>query len=318
VNSSIEASKLRASAWSLLRRVPKEWPFSARRWARGLGRRAIGKLYVQAPFYEGKLLVQPFDEVGSCIEEHGFLEAAISEVARDAARRSFDYVDVGANIGVHLCAFGLAAQRASRGRWHAIAFEPAPSIFPVLVANCRLNGLTEVHCRNTGLSDVEGTARLFLSDTSNKGNNTFVDNDVGRETVVCRLSTLDREAALVGLTRVFIKIDAEGYEKRVLLGGRNWIRALSDAVVVLEIFPSLLKEAGGSAREIGELLRSLGFAGPLLVRDSGTIRDDGSRSGTVYNLLYTKGAAAEEAASEWMRKKWLLDEGAAGWLFENE
>jgi FkbM family methyltransferase len=286
--------------------------------ARGLGRRAIGKLYVPAPFYEGSLLIHPFDEVGSRIEEDGSLEATISEIARDAAARSFDYLDVGANIGVHLCAFGLAAQRASRNDWRAIGFEPEPSLFQALVANCRLNDLSEVSCRNVGLSDVEGSAPLFLSNTSNKGNNSFVDHEsLGCETVACHLSTLDRETAAADLKRVFIKIDAEGYENRVLLGGRHWVRTLPDAVVILEIFPSLLKRAGGSAHEIGDLLRSLGFGEPLLVWDLGTIRNDGSRSGTVYNLLYAKGPAGDEAVSHWMQKNWLLDERAAGWSFEN-
>jgi len=247
--------------------------------------------------------VQPFDEIGSCIEQRGCLEPTISEIARDAARRSFDYLDIGANIGVHLCAFGLAAQGASRGKWRAMAFEPEPSLFSALVANCRLNELSEVRCSNVALSDMEGSAPLFLSKTSNKGNNSLVRHEsLGCEFVACRLSTLDRETASADLTRVLIKIDTEGYEKRVLLGGRRWIRSLLDAVVILEIFPSLLEQAGGSAREIGDLLRSLGFGEPLLVRDAGTIHDDGSRSGTVYNLLYAKGAGCNEALSHWKRK----------------
>ena len=161
MSASIEASRLRACIWSLLRRVPEKWPLSARRWARGLGRRALGKHYVPAPFYEGRLLVQPFDEIGSCIEQRGCLEPTISEIARDAARRSFDYLDIGANIGVHLCAFGLAAQGASRGKWRAMAFEPEPSLFSALVANCRLNELSEVRCSNVALSDMPRRSHRF-------------------------------------------------------------------------------------------------------------------------------------------------------------
>src|SRR6516165_11980090 len=99
LDNRIEASWLKVRLWSLLRRVPADWPFGASRWARGLGRRVVGGQCVPAPFYEGKLLVSPFDDIGSRIEQEGILEGTLSEIVRDSARRGFDYVDVGANIG---------------------------------------------------------------------------------------------------------------------------------------------------------------------------------------------------------------------------
>jgi FkbM family methyltransferase len=263
-------------------------------------------------------LVSPFDDIGSRIEQEGILEGTLSEIVRDSARRGFDYVDVGANIGVHLCAFGLAAQTTNREDWRALAFEPEPSLFRTLVANCDLNGLSQIVCRKVGLAEKEGSAPLFLSNTSNKGNNSFVRHkSICSDAVECLLSTMDCQMSGLDVTRALVKIDAEGYEGKVLLGGREWLRCLSDAVVILEIFPSLLEQAGGSASAVSDLLRRIGFGAPLLVHDPDTIDSGGTRRGTVYNLLYAKGPIADEAVGNWSRQQWLVTQGAAGWSFEN-
>jgi FkbM family methyltransferase len=294
-----EASLLRTWVWRRLNDA-ETLGHLPQRLARGVGRRLLGGRYLKVPYFEGELLVSPFDEVGQQIQERGVLEETISALIRSLAESGVDFVDVGANIGAHTCSFGLAARRANRAMQQIFAFEPEPRLFGVLRTNCSLNRLTNIECMNVGLAEQKGEAPLFLSPTSNRGNNSFAGQwSEGQETAICSLSTLDDELrGKIGISSpVLLKIDAEGYEQRILGGGRKILESIREALVILEIFPALLHRAGGSVRGILKVLRRAGFDDDgWIIRDGETVRADGSRSGTVYNLLFCKGQLAKDLA----------------------
>ena len=63
-----------------------------------------------------------------------------------------------------------------------------------------------------------------------------------------------------GLVKL-IKIDVQGYELHVIQGMAETLRSNPDAILIVEIFPEGLAEAGSSASQLVGRLRDLGFDG---------------------------------------------------------
>ena len=75
--------------------------------------------------------------------------------------------DIGANIGNHTVVLGKFCKQV-------VAFEPRLAIEEYLRENVVQNGLTNCELVAAGLSDSEGTAKLFLSASAEGGTSTFV------------------------------------------------------------------------------------------------------------------------------------------------
>jgi FkbM family methyltransferase len=118
-------------------------------------------------------------------------------------RPSDTFVDAGANIG----AFSLVASDITD---HVIAIEANPMIFPILLANIKVNNrpITAIHA---GISDKRETLTLHIQEQGNLGASSFVVPTGGRDIdVECKpLHELAPAAD-------FIKMDIEGMEHTVL------------------------------------------------------------------------------------------------------
>jgi FkbM family methyltransferase len=125
-------------------------------------------------------------------------------------------VDVGANIGTHSLPFSTAV--GPGGEVHA--FEPQRLAFQMLCANAAVNGRTNIHARQAGLSDVAGEMRVPMPDLQaggDFGNFKLEGHQQGEPVPVVTLDGLS-------LPKVrLIKIDVEGMEAKVLRGGRQLI-----------------------------------------------------------------------------------------------
>jgi FkbM family methyltransferase len=133
-------------------------------------------------------------------------------------------VDVGANIGLYAVPLALTA-KASGGR--VICFEPSKPNFQRLVENLSISRVEDVtDCRNVGLSDAAGEARLSLredfADGACVGNASIVIDD-GRddhfESEVIRLERLDDIFPSLSVDRLdVVKVDIEGHEDLFFAG----------------------------------------------------------------------------------------------------
>ena len=131
-------------------------------------------------------------------------------------------VDVGANTGL----YSLIACGASM-RNEVLAFEPDPSVIPILESNIALNYGVRIDVRKTALSSKPGRASLYvplkdhgLVETSSSLEADFKSEHSSIETV--DVSTLDavlREALSPDKRVTVLKIDVEGHEFEVLAGG---------------------------------------------------------------------------------------------------
>lgn len=158
-------------------------------------------------------------------------------------------IDAGACIGDHTITYSQIVGPEGR----VYTFEPHPLTYEALELNtARLNNVITVHA---GLSDVAGSVQ-FTRDSANVGAS-FV-SDVGDLTV--ELLTLDGFfiPKLFHDDKVFIHLDAEGLETRILRGGRALIAKFHPTLVV-EVCDKHLRRAGSSEPELLALLDKLGY-----------------------------------------------------------
>lgn len=142
--------------------------------------------------------------------------------------RSIDVVlDVGANEGQ------FAQEIRSRGyEGRIVSFEPVADTFGHLQRNCASDNNWD--CRRMALGDAAGSIEINVSKNTamssivsqtDIGRNSIYQADVVRvETVP--IETLDAIFAEFAGSRVFLKIDTQGFERNVLNGGKQVLSSL--------------------------------------------------------------------------------------------
>ena len=137
-------------------------------------------------------------------------------------------LDVGAFLGTHTLAF--AKMVGTSGAVHS--FEPRADIRQILASNVERNRLPQVQIEDCALGDVAGTLKIEAVNTQDNLNfGGLAIEEVAAsdnsQTELISLKTLDS----YGLTRIdLIKIDAEGMEAKVIIGGINSIRGIQPIV----------------------------------------------------------------------------------------
>lgn len=148
-------------------------------------------------------------------------------------------IDVGANSGQ----YGQFLRRVGyRGR--IISFEPLSSAFAKLKLTAAVDPEWETH--NLGVGNVEGTATLNVSANSESSSllrmlpkhlQSFPDSRyVTTETV--NLTTLDKVlSGLPAASRVFVKVDTQGYEMPVIDGAGDHLAGVRGVQLEMSIVP---------------------------------------------------------------------------------
>jgi FkbM family methyltransferase len=171
---------------------------------------------------------------------------------RNLLQRGSVLFDVGANIGYYAVTLSAALGRECRVH----AFEPFPSSYERLMTNITLNNLTEtISAHRLALSDRERVTHMRIRVGSNSGSARL---DTTGERIPT--TTLDSFCSTHRIDRVdFVKIDAEGHEEFVLVGGAQTIRQ-HRPLILLELDPPVLSDAGSSVERVVSLLRSHGYS----------------------------------------------------------
>jgi FkbM family methyltransferase len=192
------------------------------------------------------------DAVGRGLYRRKIHEPALTNLllARFADSSPRNFIDVGANIGYFTC---LMAQLAQPGG-SVLAIEPEPQNFALLEENIKLNRLSNVSAVRCATGASEGTAKLGLYKTANRGRHSLLDSQSKNqiEVPVKTLDELVRSAGPIGKWWSLLKIDVEGYEAFVLDGAKETLPRVE--TLVMEYSPALLRSAG---RDPAEILRTL-------------------------------------------------------------
>jgi len=227
----------------------RSWELAAR--LAGRGRR------FQAPLHYGATaLVDLADPMSRYpIAYGGMPESSLYRAITRVLAPGDTFVDVGTNFGYYtLLAAGLVGPE---GAVHS--FEPQPGVADLLRRSAHLNDMPWISVHELALGDEAGSATMYLPRHAQSGLGTLRgDADWMSErdarTVQVTVATLDGVADEIGPGPVrALKIDAEGYELRVLRGGLGLLRVSR---------PIVFFESGGGADpdegRVTDLLRVLG------------------------------------------------------------
>jgi len=145
-----------------------------------------------------------------------------------ALREGDLFVDIGANIGAYTV---LAVSVAGAT---ALACEPLPANYALLLANLRLNKAeNKVEALNVGVGGKEGTLR-FTTSLGPKDHVVFTHETMQTEKAIeLPVRTLD---SIVGdRNPTAVKIDVEGFETEVIKGGAKAMKNDSLRAIIIEL-----------------------------------------------------------------------------------
>ena len=168
------------------------------------------------------------------------------------------FLDIGANVGMYSVFAGLV--RGAR----VYAFEPEAENYALLNANIRLNGLQDrVTAFCAGMSDRSGLERLYLSQVLPGGSCHSLGEEVGFDlerrpaafaqgTLAVRIDDLVAAGQLP--VPACVKIDVDGFEHKVIAGGRKTLERAEVRSLLVEINHNLEQHL-----DLVEELGALGF-----------------------------------------------------------
>jgi len=159
------------------------------------------------------------------------------------------FVDVGANAGSYTVL--ACAAKGARG----VCIEPIPATFARLEANIRLNRMEDrVQALRCGVSDAAG--ELAFTAGENCTNHVLREGEPGAGSIRVPVRTLDD--ILAGVSPSVLKVDVEGFEQKVLAGGRGTLASPALQAVIIE-----LNGAGGrygfDDADVVQTMRDSGF-----------------------------------------------------------
>lgn len=175
---------------------------------------------------------------------------------------AFVMVDVGANIGDTAIPSAL---RAPRGTF--LCIEGSPGYFPFLKRNVERAGMSERFLLRERLCGEAGDLGQGLMIESNFGSGVVKRGDGGEGPPLATLDHILEEAGL--LDRVsLIKIDTDGFDYRVLRGGRKCLET-RHPVLYFELAPTVLRDQEEDPLGIFPMLRECGYSHFLLYTNFG-------------------------------------------------
>ena len=169
-------------------------------------------------------------------KEFGHLRSALRAIASATGEpASGTILDVGANIGTTAIPAVLA-----HGFDRALALEPSPQNYRLLVLNVHANGLADrIVTLPLAASDERGVTRFDIGFANSGKHRVLGPAEDGHDVIEVETTTLDTlaeqglfDAAETGL----LWMDVEGHEGRVLAGGRSLLEL--GVPVVAEVAPA--------------------------------------------------------------------------------
>lgn len=163
-------------------------------------------------------------------------------------------LDIGAHVGYYTLLF--ARQVGPRGKVYS--FEPEPGNLAFLEKNIRANGYQNVIVVPKAVSDVAGTARLYV-DEDNSGDCRIYNSRDGRKSVAVETVRLDDYFEGFEGPIHFVKMDIQGAEYAALRGTLGLLARFRGVKMVTEFWPYGLKASGVEPAAYLRLLVDLGF-----------------------------------------------------------
>jgi FkbM family methyltransferase len=184
------------------------------------------------------------------IFDNNYFEGETAVAISRLCRPGYVVFDIGANIGAHT--FHLAKYAGATGS--VIAFEPTSYAYTRLYRNMLLNPFSNIRLEKMALSDVSGTQELhFMASWPVDGKYPTPEYET------MYLMTMDEYVRRFQIPRVdLIKLDVDGYEFKILKGGKDTIQAYKPSII-LGLADYVLARHGNSVMELLQLLALWGY-----------------------------------------------------------
>jgi FkbM family methyltransferase len=201
------------------------------------------------------------EQIDSSLYFRGYYERGTTKVLQRCVEPNMVVFEVGANIGAHT--FRIA-QRLALGDGRIYSFEPTEYAFRKLERNHALNRFDNIVLERMALSDVNeekvihratSPETLPFQASWDKKTHTAKHASVDR-IVFRRLDDYFNEKRLQRLD--LLKIDTDGYELRVLEGGRQTI--LNHRPVIVIELSKYVELIGDRLEQVMEVIAQLGYS----------------------------------------------------------
>lgn len=229
------------------------------------------KLECVIPYSKSKMFVDTSEHICWNVYWNGGYEKEATWVLDKYVNDKSVCLDVGANIGIYTI---LLAEKAQK----VIAIEPHPVFFERLKQNMGLNGF-DVELKNIGLSSKEGEGILYSppEDMDNKSASMFDVNPELTEKITVKVDTLDS----LSIEKLdFIKIDTDGSDADVILGGEETISKLKPTILFEYMKLDIVIDSYNKAIKF---LEGLGYK--ISIVEDGYLRDFNGVADNFANLI---------------------------------
>jgi FkbM family methyltransferase len=235
----------------------------------------------------------------SILLEAGELEPGTRKLIQKILRPGDSYIDVGANIGMHM----LAAARAMQGSGKIIGFEPFGPTKALIDKTMWINGFSNIaETHQVAVSNKSGSQLLNMGATS--GHHSLFELDtptaLAKPPVQVDLTSLD-EIIDPDLTIHLLKIDAEGAELDVIDGATRLLNSNPQIKLIVELGLSHLERAGHTIEDWLEKFRKLGFDYQIIDANSGELEAysfEKLKASESVNLFFAKAKNAQSSGTK--------------------
>jgi FkbM family methyltransferase len=190
--------------------------------------------------------------IDSAIYYDGYFEKDSAKAITTVVKPGMRVFDIGANIGCHL----LPMAKLVGEKGYVIAFEPMEWPLKKLKRNIELNRLGNIIVENIGLSNVEEdkTINFRASWTIDKS-----EVKESKRPATVHFTTIDNYVSAHNIKQVdFIKLDVDGYEYKILQGGRDVLMTYRP-IILMELGDYTLRSVGDNIEDLINFLFSLDY-----------------------------------------------------------
>lgn len=175
-------------------------------------------------------------------------------------------LDIGANIGTHSISY---AKKLAPLAGTLICFEPGATAFECLQHNAQ-KFESKTLLVNCAVCDIHGGTARHTVNQANVGGS-VVSEQTNGEVISNEVRTISIDGFIqdsrIDLPIVFIKIDVEGYEYKVLLGAYETLKK-HRPILLIEMNSFRLQENGCSHKDIYDWLLKLNYAWRIVQPES--------------------------------------------------
>lgn len=223
----------------------------------------IKRFVIEAKF--GKFFIDPASLFGQFLLQRGEYEPSMTEVLRHFLKPSAVFLDVGANEGY----FSVIASKIVGSSGRVIAVEPQQRVGNVIQKNLEINGINNTILVADAISDVRGSASLYISPDTNTGSTGLVNSTrYSLPTQTIRTITLTDLLEKNSIRNAdLMKMDIEGYEYEAIIGSPDVFKEKRIKAIALEVHPKLLSQRGLKPDDIYNFLKSCGYVQDSIFSD---------------------------------------------------